>query len=163
MRATSVTGSACWRLRSWESFPGRGGGFTLIELMVVIAVLVLMTSVLPLALNRALPGRRVAVTAQRIASAVREAQSQSTATGNPVRLQFRQGVGLALADRLAVSFAASTTVTLIDSDGRKGKRLTAYPDGSITSARFEVSESTHRSDVVVSGVTGKVAVSSGPT
>ena len=138
-----------------------GSGFTLIELLVVIAILTMLAAVLPFAIDRAMPGRRVAVTAQKLVSALRDAQSDSLVVGKAVHLEFRDKSGLARDSRLAVSFPTSTRVQLSDADGRPLRDLTVYPDGSMPSVRFDVSERTHRVAVVVSGITGRVALEAG--
>jgi general secretion pathway protein H len=138
-----------------------GRGFTLIELLVVIAIVTTLAALLPVAIDRALPGRRVAATAQRLVSALRDAQSDSLATGEPVHLEFRENAGLVRASKLAVAFPSATQVRLADAEGRPVHDLTAYPDGSMVSARFEVSERSHHAAVVISGITGRVALGEG--
>lgn len=135
-------------------------GFTLIELLVVIAILVMLTAAFPVALDRTLPGRRVAVTAQNLVSAVRDAESQSLLRGQPVKLQM-SGAGLLNGAKVAVAFPKTTTVALIDADGRALEGIVAYPDGSASAARFEVSERKHTRSVVISSHTGRVSLEVG--
>jgi general secretion pathway protein H len=135
-------------------------GFTLIELLVVIAILVMLAAAFPVALDRTLPGRRVAVTAQRLVSAVRDAESRSLLRGKPVTLQMSDA-GLVSGEKVAVEFPATTRVALLDADGRALKSIIAYPDGSATAARFEVSERKHARSVVVSSNTGRVSLQAG--
>jgi type II secretion system protein H len=155
MRRTSGTGS--------------GRGFTLLELMVVMAILVMMATLFPFALNRALPSRRVATTTERLVSMVREAQSTSLVSGRPVTLQL-QGHGLtavaqgpssttASSDKEhSLSFPQSTEVSMTDPDGRALTALVVYPDGSSQGGRFEVQDTGHRGTVLVSAVTGRVSL-----
>jgi type II secretion system protein H len=135
-----------------------GRGFTLIELLVVIAILTMMAALLPVAFDRALPSRRVAVTAQRLVSALRDAQSDSLTRGKPVHLQFDEQSGLRRASGRTVTFPASLHVSLADADGRPMRAITVYPDGSTIGARFEVSERSHRAFVAISGITGRIAL-----
>lgn len=155
MRRTSGTGS--------------GRGFTLLELMVVMAILVMVATLFPFALNRALPSRRVTTTTQRLVSMVREAQSASLVSGRPVTLELR-GHGLtavpqgpsspaAPSDKgHSLSFPQSTEVSMTDSDGRALTALVVYPDGSSRGGRFEVQDTGHRGTVLVSAVTGRVSL-----
>jgi len=152
MRATSVTGSA----QRPTASVGRQAGFTLMELLVVIAILVLLTSALPLALDRALPGRRVAATTQKLRAAIRDAQSLSAARGSPVRLEL-DASGLS-GGRVAVRFPATTHVEVKDAEGLSLRAVSAYPEGTLTEARITVSERTHRSTLRLSGLTGRVTV-----
>lgn len=132
-------------------------GFTLIELLVVIAILVLLAAAFPVALDRTVPGRRVAVTAQKLASAIRDAESESMLRGVPVKLQMGEG-GLVNGGNVAVNFPRATQVALLDHDGRRLDEIVVYPDGSASAARFEVRERAHSRAVVVSGNTGRVSV-----
>ena len=132
-------------------------GFTLIELLVVIAILVMLAAAFPIALDRTLPGRRVAVTAQNLVSAVRDAEAQSLLHGRPVILQMRDG-GLLNSEKVAVTFPARTRVALVDVDGRALESIVAYPDGSVSAARFEISERQHSRSVIISGTTGRVSL-----
>jgi general secretion pathway protein H len=150
MRATSATGKT-------PSGSSLGGGFTLIELLVVIAVLVLLSSALPLALDRTVPGRRVTVTAQKLVGAVRDASSQSVLAGRSVSLEMHEQ-GLSDGARISVPFPSATRVTLADADGRPLRRLTVYPDGSADGANFVVSERGHLRTVAVSSLTGRVTL-----
>ena len=152
MRATSATGSA----RRPAACVCRQAGFTLMELLVVIAILVMLTPALPLALDRALPGRRVVATTQKLLSAIRDAQSLSAARGSPVRLQL-DGSGLS-GDRVSVRFPATTRVELKDADGLSLQAVSAYPEGTLTEARIVVSERAHRRTLRLSGLTGRVTV-----
>src|SRR5436305_102535 len=73
----------------------RRSGFTLLELMVVLLVLVMAAALFPLALDRALPARRVTTTADHLIAAVRNAQAVSTASGRPVTLTINaQGLSV---------------------------------------------------------------------
>jgi prepilin-type N-terminal cleavage/methylation domain-containing protein len=135
-------------------------GFTLIELLVVIAILVMLAAAFPVALDRTLPGRRVAVTAQNLVSAVRDAESRSLLRGKPVTLEM-SGSGLISGGKVAITFPASTRVALVDADGRALKSIVAYPDGSASAARFEVSERKHARVVVISSNTGRVSLEAG--
>lgn len=150
--------------RTWVT--GRESGFTLLELMVVMAILVLVATLLPLALDRALPGHRVATTAERLMSLVREAQGSSVVSGRPVTLQV-QGHELVTQDAAnsaaigrPFSFPTSTTVSLKDLEGRAAAALVVYPDGSAQPARFDVEDSGRHRAVIVSAVTGRVSLTS---
>jgi general secretion pathway protein H len=152
MRAMSATGSA----RLHAACVGRQAGFTLMELLVVIAILVLLTSALPLALDRALPGRRVVATTQKLLSAIRDAQSLSVARGRPVHLML-DGSGLS-GERVSVKFPVTTRVELKDAEGLTLRAVAAYPEGTLTEAQITVSERTQQRTLRLSGLTGRITV-----
>lgn len=136
------------------------GGFTLIELMVVLAIVVLVTASLPLALNRMLPSRRVAVAADRLVSDIRWLQLQSTASGKPARLSIT-GSGYRMEvqnDKQGreVALSASTTLRLRARDeDRVIHNLLVYPDGTSSAGQFEVADAGRRAIVEVSLLTGR--------
>lgn len=133
-------------------------GFTLLELMVVLALILLMTASLPFAMNRVLPGRRVSVTAERLIADIRWLQIQSSITGAPgqlavapsgYRLEIREHGG-----RL-VSLPASTTLRFCTPDAGCLARLRVYPDGTTSAGRFEIVDSGRHAGVDISMLTGK--------
>jgi type II secretion system protein H len=149
------------------SVTGREEGFTLLELMVVMTILVMVAALFPFALDHALPGRRVSTTAERLVSVVREAQGSSLLSGRPVAVRLL-GHGLVTQDAATttmigrpLAFPRSTAVTLSDLEGRTVPALVVYPDGSAQAVRFELEDGGHRGAVLVSAMTGRVAVAAG--
>jgi len=136
-------------------------GFTLLELIVVLAIVALMAGMVPLALGRALPGRRVAATAERLVALVDEAQAESEARGRPLRLKLVDRTLIADPSEARsalqpVSWADSTKVTLTDGLGRATPALVVYPDGSTDGAQFQVVDGSHQARVQVSALTGRI-------
>jgi len=126
-------------------------GFTLIELLVVLAILVMVAAAFPVALNRALPGRRVNAAAEKLASSVRELETLSITSGQPVRRKVNE---------LAVSFPSSTRLTMTSRDGRTVDSFVVFPDGSTTGGYFEIVDGVHRRALVVSELTGRAILES---
>lgn len=143
---------------------GRQAGFTLLELMVVMAILVMVATLLPMALDRALPARRVATAAERVVSMVREVRGASMLSGRPVRLAMldhvllAQDAATAAAVGRPMSLPSSTTVSLTDLDGRAATALVVYPDGSAQAVRFDVADGGHQKTVLVSALTGRASL-----
>ena len=126
------------------------------ELLVVLTILVLLSAALPLALDRALPGRRVVVTSEKLRAAIRDAQSFSAMRGKPVRLQFStSGVS---GERIALPFPSTTRVELKDAEGLHLNEVSVYPEGTLTEANIVVSERTHQRTLHLSGLTGRVTI-----
>jgi len=121
-------------------------GFTLIELLVVLAILVLVASAFPVVLNRALPGRRVSAAADKLVCAVREMESLSVTSGQPIHRKLNE---------LAASLPASTHVSMTNREGRAIDSLAVFPDGSTSGAYFEIIDGVHRKALVVSELTGR--------
>ena len=145
--------------RTWGI--GSEEGFTLLELMVVLAILVMVAALFPVALDRALPGRRVSAAAQQLASVVREAQADSVFSGRPVTLRLQEhrlAVEEATASARSAPLPQSVALSMSDQDGRPLTALILYPDGSTQGALLEVDDTNHREVVHVSAVTGRVSV-----
>lgn len=164
MRGTSATGSrvdaAQGALTIRATFPCRGG-YTLLELMVVLAILGLMAGLFPLALNRALPARRVAATAQHVVAWISEVQAESVATGHPLAVSLEEH-GLRVQSSTGVvhlaplAWSDSTLVTLRTLDGTPKRRFGVYPDGSTDGADLNLLDGTHHAHIRVSALTGRV-------
>ena len=159
MPATSATGERATRAqRNRTHARGVAPGFTLIELLVVMAILVMIAGLIPLALDRALPARRVEAAARSAMAAIRDAQTQSIATGQPVGIKLtEEGNGLQAGTR-TMSFSAGVRLTLRGPEGQLLPGLLMYPDGSTQSAQLRFSDATHESRMMVSGITGHVSL-----
>jgi general secretion pathway protein H len=125
---------------------GRCHGFSLIELLVVLLIMVLLTGLLPLAIERMVPARRVAAVCQDLESRLRDLQSLALATGTqamlvPNSLPLPSGVTLELRDNVS---------------GRSLTDLTYFADGSSTGGRFEIAYGERRRTVIVSRLLGRV-------
>jgi prepilin-type N-terminal cleavage/methylation domain-containing protein len=134
-------------------FPGGAAsvsaGFTLIELMVVLAILVMMGALFPFVLKRALPHERVVMGSQRLRAAIHDAQALSQGTGEPRMLD---------AETLAKLLPEGTQLSVIGADGISLTGLTVYPDGSVTAGRIDVAEGVQHQTVVTNALTGRVRV-----
>lgn len=157
-RATSETGRQHFTCPSVSHRPGRSTlGFTLMELLVVLAIVGLIAALLPVAFNRALPARRVEVTSQRLLSAIRDAGSDSLVRGKPIRLEFHAERGVTRDGVQVVRFSSATEVTLADEQGRRLNELVVYPDGSISGGSVVIRERAHVRRIWLSEITGRLS------
>jgi general secretion pathway protein H len=147
------TGNARWpracptrQLACWVTHEA---GFTLLELLVVLAIMVIAVTAFPLALDRALPGRRVRTATEHLEAVIRHAEVQSIALDQPQRLSVAE---------LTSQFARTTHLQTTGPGGVPLRALVAYPDGSTNGARFVVSDGSDRRTVVVSEITGRINV-----
>lgn len=154
------------RLRT-SAIGERAIGFTLVELLVVMAILVMVTCAFPLVLQRLLPRHRVVALTQKIVVMIDAARDASTLCSCPLTLQLQNGqFGLAPADRdhltrpsKLLSIPTSTQVVLLDTDARHIDSLKVFPDGTASAARFEIADGVQRSAIMLSEFTGRVQVS----
>jgi general secretion pathway protein H len=132
-------------------------GFTLIELLVVMTILVLMAGLFPLALNRALPTRRVAAAAEQVWSALRYAQSLSTVSGRPVQVRL-QGSQV-LIDATSRVWNLSASASLRSELGEASRdALVFYADGTSDGATIELKSGARTRALRVSALTGRIVI-----
>jgi type II secretion system protein H len=146
MTATSATGE---RVR----------GFTLIELLVALAIMVLIASSVPVALNRMLPSRRVAVAADRLVADLQWLRSESIRMQAPGQLTvlpdgYRMEVGHSQQN---ISLADTMRIQLRAREGeRELQQLMFFPDGTASPVRIAVGDSGRNVDLEVGMLTGRV-------
>ncbi len=150
MIATLATGSDVRQSR----------GFSLVELLVVVTIMVLLAGLFPLALEHMIPARKLAATSAQLAASLRELQSLALASGRTTSLLPTQN-GYVTRDgngtERVVDLPADTTLRLQDdSTGRGLTDLTFFPDGSSSGGRFDVQCENKRRSVLVSRLMGKV-------
>jgi general secretion pathway protein H len=136
-------------------------GFTLLELMVVIAIMAALTALFPLALNRFLPARRVDAAARELIADIRLAQSRAAASGKPQSIE-PTAHGYRIPTVAAREWRASTQVALQSLDGAAGMpALRVFADGSSTGGRFTIRDGERVRTVSVSELTGRLRIDPG--
>ncbi len=138
---------------------GRAHGFTLLELMVVMAIMVLLTSALPFAFNRMVPARRAALAAEGLVANIRWLQAQSSASGSPGRITLqKQGYQLHVQGlKKDIALARTTHAQFLRRDAAvELDELLIFPDGTCTPARILVADSGRRIELAISMLTGSV-------
>ena len=143
-------------------------GFTLLELMVVIAIMAALTAVFPLALNRFVPARRVDAAARELVADIHLAQARSVASGKPATLVATgHGYRVTVAESgketaLIRQWRVSTVLELESVEGATDQNsLRIFPDGSSTGGRFTVRDGQRTRVVLVSELTSRVRVDAG--
>jgi prepilin-type N-terminal cleavage/methylation domain-containing protein len=151
MRVMSATGERATRAcrHSISLVMRRVAGFTLLEVMVVIAILAMIAAAFPIALNRALPARRVSVALAHVRAEVRDCETTSRLTGK------RISAGL---ERLTGRLGSTTHASMTDAQGAVVSALVLYADGSTSGARIDIVDGSHRGSLWVSEITGRVSV-----
>jgi general secretion pathway protein H len=136
--------------------PGAASGFTLLEILIVVAVLAL---VLTLILRRGpltSPALSVRGTAGEVVQALRTARSEAIADGHPVVLLLdparRAYVTTGSAPR--VLHAPPPMMIMAPSNG-----IRFMPDGSSSGGDVAVEQGGHRAEITVNWLTGRVSVS----
>lgn len=150
------------RGRSCESGRLDGRGFTLIELVAVLAILAATAALVIPAVGRGSGVLRLRTGAGRVAALLREARVQAVSRGRPTRVildRARNTVTLAAAhpDRSARQVELPTGLHLSAASG--GETLTFSPRGLTREARWVVEATGGQRLVIrVDGVSGRVTV-----
>jgi general secretion pathway protein H len=135
-------------------------GFSLLELLVVLAIIAAISAAFPLALNRFVPARRLDSAARILLADIRLAQARSLASNQPVLLK-PDVHGYRIESQVARAWSASTTLQLRSpDDSRDLDALHLFPDGSTSGARFVISDGTRQRSIFVSPLTGRVLLES---
>ena len=134
-------------------------GFTLLELMVVIAIMSLLCAAMPVAFDRMAPKARLVRAANELEGNLLWLQMQARATGTVARLE-KDSYGYSLttsSHRRRVELSDSVKLRIRTSD--KDTELTllsAYADGSVTPAEYELASSQQRLTFRIQPLTGRV-------
>ena len=142
----------------------RSGGFTLVELLVVLVIAALLISVIPPLFSAAIPGVQLKGAARELAAALRYArgravarQETSAVTLDVEARQYRvsgRGQSFSLPKNLELElFAARSEQT-----GGSAAGIRFYPDGSSTGGRVTLSAGERAYKVDVDWLTGRVKV-----
>lgn len=137
----------------------RGKGFTLVELLVALAIMVLLVASVPIALNRMVPGRRVVATADQLIADIRWLQGESLRTGQRTRLAVQaNGYSLEVSGSTvkAVRVAATMALNLRGrGEQRAMSQLVMFPDGTASPGRLDIVDSGRRAAIEISMLTGR--------
>lgn len=142
----------------------RSVGFTLLELLVVLAILGFAVALAAPVISRAVPSLELKTTARSVAAALREARGLAIAgnqevvvtldldnrllstgsAGKPVRLSRNLGISLYTATEELIGAGAGS--------------IRFFPDGTSTGGRVRVFLESRKYDVVVNWITGGVSI-----
>jgi general secretion pathway protein H len=136
---------------------GSAAGFTLVELLVVLAIIGLLIAAAPFLMRSAMPGARSLAAARTLAQDLRQTRGQAIASGNATAVRFdstKQTYLLEPGDR---SHTLPRTVRF-SLPARAAAQIGFYPDGSSNGGTVFVGEGALRHRVSIDWLTGRIAV-----
>ena len=141
-------------------------GFTLIEMIVVLAIIGLLLAVIMPHVGRGIGPHALVATAHDVAAALRLAREQAISTNQPIRFvaaantfgssgdkhlqHVPQGIALAISDGVQPGV------------GKNVDAIEFFPDGSSTGGAVEVIAGTARYAVLVNWISGNVSIQPQP-
>ncbi len=142
--------------------PARTNGFTLLELLVVLAIVALMTAIAAPRFAAALPGAELDSGARKLAAGLREARSLAVSTNRAVPFTLRGGANLYTIGRGGESrqLPGKLAITLVtgsrEISGANQGSIRFFPDGSSTGGRIELKGAGGKRSIEVDWLTGRI-------
>lgn len=143
---------------------GRSAGFTLLELLVVLVLMVLVYSMAAPMFSTAKPGMELKGAARQLAAGLRKARSQAVTHKEPAALTLDlEGRRFEVSgDKESYRLPPTLDLTLFtaQSEARRGQvgAIRFYPDGSSTGGRVTLAVGQRKTHVNVDWLTGHVAI-----
>ncbi len=150
---------------TWRSDRGRpGGGFTLLELLVVLAIIGAVLAITPVLFSRGAPTAEIRSAAREVASAVRLTRSRAIAGNREMVFRLDVDTGEYSAgdesERARLSGKIQLGLFTAESErtGQSKGGIRFFPDGTSTGGRITVANTALSYEIAVNWLTGKVEI-----
>ena len=140
------------------------GGFTLVELLVVLAIISLLLAFTPAAFNRMMPGLEVQSATRQLAASLRSARSAAIRDNTETTLTIDLEARLYRLDELGREQAIDEDIEVSmltarsELEGEQTGRIRFYPDGTSTGGRITFAGGGAAYDVLVDWLTGRIRI-----
>jgi general secretion pathway protein H len=144
-------------------------GFTLLEIVLVMAIIALATVLAAAAMTGGFKGMQLKASAKEIASNLRYTRTQAIATGQPQRFvidpvkhawQAPNAHHGAIPDKLGIEFTGAREAQVNGAPSSQGA-IEFLPDGAATGGRIRLTAGTAAWDIDVAWLTGQVKLRQG--
>jgi general secretion pathway protein H len=137
-------------------------GFTLLELLVVLALVALALTLVPPMFSRGVPGAELKAAARQVAAGLNEGRSRAIAGNAQVAVTVDvEGHSLRVGEAAARALPAALSLTLVTAESERldehRGRIRFFPDGGSTGGRVSLSLGDRTYDVTVDWLTGRVS------
>ncbi|RMD61462.1 MAG: type II secretion system protein GspH [Alphaproteobacteria bacterium] len=137
------------------------GGFTLIEILVVLLVMGLLVSAVPIAFSRIVPTFEARSAARELAAVLREARSRAVRDNRETTLVVdTQAKAYSLDGDLQAALDPDLDVSMVAAQserlGDAAAAIRFYPDGTATGGRITLERNHRAYHVIVDWLTGRV-------
>lgn len=141
---------------------GLAAGFTLIELVVVLAILGLLLALLPDALSIAIPGQQLRAAAYQLADDLKDARTRAVVSGEPtsIRIALSEYDGQLAVGMRKLPHGATIQVADVPRQTLAGglEQMSFFPDGSASGGRISLAVGTRKYVISIDWLTGRVTV-----
>jgi general secretion pathway protein H len=132
-------------------------GFTLLELLVVLAIMVLLAGAWPFAARRLFPTQQLRNESQNLIAAVRTARMTARLSGAPQSIDLLEGGSGYRANSESHELPADV-IAHIRSDDTSTTRVRFFPDGSSTGGVIDLKLANRAASIEVGKITGRAAL-----
>ena len=132
-------------------------GYTLVELLVVIALIALVLAIAAPASVRAVDGARLSADARALTTDIRSLQTRAQAEQKRPVLSIDSTGGLLVSDT-ALALPNGSTASMVGAN----KQITFYEDGTVSGGRIRLALGDRRVDVAIAWLTGKMTIEAAP-
>lgn len=152
------------------------GGFTLLELLVVLTIASLVVALVPPAISAAVPGARLSNTARELTAALRDAHYQAVSRADVVDVAFKfEPSQYTVADGTATKLPGGIELSIAETGANARQRpqadterasdeeyrLRFYPDGSSSGATIKLAAAERQFLLDVVWLTSRVSITEG--
>lgn len=142
----------------WATGEGRAFGFTLLELLVVLAIVALVSVAIPMALPHLVPAQQLRADSESLAASLREVRAEATVEQGPVSLEVHATERSVDRGNRGVLWRASREVTVTWNSYGISPTLRFFPDGSSSGGTILLRFGARQVAVEVSPMTGRIRV-----